>query len=102
MTFESTSSHNSLDVVECGSTEVDVRDAPGMPLEYGETFPANYTLLKWKIYQHEYSHGTAAFSFTAVTAPGAGRATTCFGLSAGLELGADIEATDTGGRPWGF
>lgn len=34
-----TSSQRSLELAIWGSTEVDVREAPGKPVEYGDTFP---------------------------------------------------------------
>ena len=34
-----TSSQTNLDVAVCGSTDVDVSDAPGAPDEYGDIFP---------------------------------------------------------------
>ena len=37
--ISSSSSHTSLLDSVVGSTDVDVSDAPGRPLEYGETFP---------------------------------------------------------------
>ena len=34
-----TSSQTNLDVAVCGSTDVDVSEAPGAPDEYGDMFP---------------------------------------------------------------
>ena len=34
-----TSSQTNLDVAVCGSTDVDVSEAPGTPDEYGDMFP---------------------------------------------------------------
>jgi hypothetical protein len=34
-----TSSQSNFEVARCGSTEVDVKDAPVSPDEYGDTFP---------------------------------------------------------------
>jgi hypothetical protein len=46
-----TSSHTSLEEEVWMSTEVEVKDAPGRPLEYGDTFPAlqsiSFRLLAW-------------------------------------------------------
>jgi hypothetical protein len=47
-------------------------------------------------------HGIAEFSLTADIAVGAGLAVTSLDLSTDFELEADVEATDTGGRPCGF
>lgn len=41
-----TSSQTNLDVAVCGSTDVDVSDAPGAPEEYGEMFPEVWRLAR--------------------------------------------------------
>jgi hypothetical protein len=51
--ISSSSSHNSFDDDVCGSIDVDVNDAPGKPVEYGDIF-----------------HGTGAFVFEAAAADG--------------------------------
>lgn len=44
MKMQHTSSQTSLEVDKIGSTDVEVKDAPGIPVEYGETFPAEIFL----------------------------------------------------------
>lgn len=82
-------------------------EAPGRPLEYGETFPVKLER-KYEGQCEEvigtrvvHLHGTASLAFTAATAAlVAGFVTAAEGAATVLDE--EAEATEAGGRPCGF
>ena len=91
-----TSSHISFALDILGSTEVDVKDAPGRPVEYGETFPGGWMRTCMKNKFRNTLQGTSALTF-ATSASGAG-----FALSAALFATAAEDTDVAGGIPCGF
>ena len=95
-----TSSQTNLDVAVCGSTDVDVSEAPGAPDEYGDMFPDPEDKQGEGRRRKGNRQGTASF-WVADTGPAAkgfsGATTLSFCVADAFAV-----ATEADGSPWGF